>query len=115
MAKIPLHAVAHITGGGLSENLPRVIPNGHTAVIDQNRWPRAEIFNWLQTQGKIAEDEMLRTLNCGIGMVVIVSESDAVNTIDLLAASGETAYQIGNIERAKHDKCAPWVSIVPRR
>ncbi len=115
MAKLPLHAVAHITGGGLTENLPRVIPKGHTAVIDQNSWPRAEIFNWLQTQGNITEGEMLRTFNCGIGMVVVVSESDAIDTIEQLATSGETAFQIGIVERANHDECAPRVSIVPRR
>jgi phosphoribosylformylglycinamidine cyclo-ligase len=115
MAKVQLHAVAHITGGGLQENLPRVIPKGHTAVIDQNCWPRAEIFNWLQTQARIADNEMLRTFNCGIGMVVVVSESDAVDTIELLASGGQEAFHIGIVERVSDRECAPGVSIVPRK
>ncbi len=115
MAKIPLHALAHITGGGLPENLPRVLPSGHIATIDQNSWPRAEIFSWLQSEGKISEDEMLRTLNCGIGMVVVVSESDAARTIELLEANGETCFRIGTVERANSGESAPEVSILPRR
>jgi len=114
MAEIPLHAIAHITGGGLPENLPRVLPSGHIATIDQNSWPRAKIFDWLQSRGNIAEHEMLRTLNCGIGMVVVVSESDAARTIELLEASGETCFRIGSVERASSDKSAPGVSILPR-
>jgi len=97
MAEVPLHAIAHITGGGLPENLPRVLPDGHSAIIDQNSWPRAKIFSWLQTRGNIAEDEMLRTFNCGIGMVAVVAAQDVEQTLQALRSAGENAWHLGQI------------------
>jgi phosphoribosylformylglycinamidine cyclo-ligase len=68
----PIHAMAHITGGGLLENIPRVIPEGFRAHIKRSAWPQPAVFSWLQQQGNIADKEMLRTFNCGIGMVLCV-------------------------------------------
>ncbi len=95
--KIPVHALAHITGGGLLENLPRVLPDGVNAEIDLGSWQRPAIFDWLQQHGNVEESEMLRTFNCGIGMVVAVAAADADEAKALLEASGETVYQIGRI------------------
>jgi len=94
-----VHALAHITGGGLPENLPRVLPEGYRAVIDRTAWHRPPIFDWLQEQGNIAEPEMYRTFNCGVGMVVVVPAGQAFFTVDLLKAAGEQAWLIGNIEK----------------
>ena len=98
--KITIHAAAHITGGGLLENVPRVLPPQTKAVIERNRWQRPAIFDWLQTQGNIADNEMFRTFNCGIGMVLAVDEKDAKAAIQLLTQTGETVWQIGVIESA---------------
>jgi phosphoribosylformylglycinamidine cyclo-ligase len=97
---IDIHALAHITGGGLTENLPRVLPDGTCARIDRDSWQRPEIFDWLQRQGGVAETEMLRTFNCGIGMVVCVAEKDVEAALSLLAAAGEQAWRLGRIEAA---------------
>ena len=107
--ELPIHAVAHITGGGLPENIPRVLPRGHTAIIDQNSWPRAEIFNWLQAQGNIADAEMLRTLNCGIGMAIVVAAADAEAAIEALAACGESVYRIGSVKTTDNENSAPGI------
>ncbi len=95
--KIAVHALSHITGGGLPENLPRVLPHGVNAEIDLGSWQRPAIFDWLQQQGNVEESEMLRTFNCGIGMVVAVAAGDAEEATALLEAAGETVYQIGKI------------------
>ena len=101
---VDVHALAHITGGGLIENLPRVLPENCQAVIDKNSWERPEIFNWLQAHGNIADKEMLRTFNCGIGMAVIVSEKEKNQAIKLLQQQNEIVYTIGNIsQRNKSD------------
>jgi len=100
LTRVPVHAIAHITGGGIPENLPRVLPTGTCAEVEADAWPRPAIFDWLQTQGRIAPDEMLRTFNCGIGMVLCVPESDREQAIDLLAAAGETAWLIGRVRAA---------------
>lgn len=94
---IPVHALAHITGGGITENLPRVLPDGTAARIDMNAWPRPPVFEWLQQQGRVAEAEMLKTFNCGIGMIVCVAPGDAGKTLELLDAAGETGWIIGEI------------------
>jgi phosphoribosylformylglycinamidine cyclo-ligase len=99
--KVKVHALAHITGGGILENLPRVMPENTCAVVSALSWPRPPIFDWLQQQGKVATEEMYRTFNCGIGMVVCVAEEDADLTLELLKAEGETAWRIGHIEAAK--------------
>lgn len=95
--KIDIHALAHITGGGLPENLPRVLPEGTKAVIDTNSWERPEVFNWLQEKGNIEESEMLRTFNCGVGMVLCVDEQDADLAIDTLTSAGEQVWRLGHI------------------
>ena len=103
MRLVPVHAAAHITGGGLPGNVPRVLPKGVRAVIDGRAWKRHAIFDWLQENGGIEDFEMYRTFNCGIGMVLAVDAQDAEKTIDILQATGETASVIGRIERFEGD------------
>ena len=93
----PVHAIAHITGGGLSDNIPRVLPAGLEAVLERRRWHADPVFAWLQSAGNIADAEMYRTFNCGIGMVVIVPPAHAAATVEFLAARGETAQLIGEV------------------
>ncbi|MEW5757778.1 MAG: phosphoribosylformylglycinamidine cyclo-ligase [Pseudomonadota bacterium] len=95
--QVEVHALAHITGGGLLENIPRVLPEGCNAHIDAKSWKRPPIFTWLQQKGNVAEMEMYRTFNCGVGMVVCVSAADADKTLKLLNAAGETAWRLGEI------------------
>ncbi len=102
--QIDVHALSHITGGGLLENLPRVMPEGTRAAIDCNTWPRPAIFDWLQQQGNVTAEEMHRTFNCGIGMVLCVATDDADQTIEQLQQLGEQAWQIGTIESAPGEK-----------
>ncbi|MGB1557301.1 MAG: phosphoribosylformylglycinamidine cyclo-ligase [Oceanococcaceae bacterium] len=93
----PVHAICHITGGGLPENLPRVLPQNCDAEIDSSSWPRPEIFRWLAETGGVAPAEMWRTFNCGIGLVLTVP-ADAVSAARAqLEAAGETVYEIGRI------------------
>lgn len=96
--KCDVRALAHITGGGLPENLPRVLPEGAQAVIDAASWVRPPVFDWLQSQGNVADSEMYRTFNCGVGMVVCLPEAEVDAAIALLAEQGETAVRIGRIE-----------------
>jgi len=96
--QINVHALAHITGGGLTENLPRVMPKGSRAVIDSTQWQRPPIFDWLQEQGNVTDAEMYLTFNSGIGMVLCVTAADAQETLDILRQQGETAWPIGKIE-----------------
>ncbi|MGR4068516.1 phosphoribosylformylglycinamidine cyclo-ligase [Billgrantia sp. C5P2] len=94
---IAVHALSHITGGGLLENVPRVLPETLTARIDVKSWTRPALFDWLQQQGNVAEQEMYRVLNCGIGMVVVVPADKADQARAHLQAQGETVYRIGEI------------------
>lgn len=94
---IPVHALSHITGGGLLENIPRVLPETLAARVDVASWTRPAVFNWLQQQGNVAEDEMHRVLNCGIGMVVVVPADKADQARAHLQAQGETVHRIGRI------------------
>ncbi|MCF6210818.1 MAG: phosphoribosylformylglycinamidine cyclo-ligase [Gammaproteobacteria bacterium] len=103
LAKVDVHALAHITGGGLLENLPRVMPEGTRAIIDSNSWQRPAVFDWLQEQGNVTIDEMYRTFNCGVGMVLCVNPGDVGQTLAILAEEGESATVIGTIEAAKVD------------
>ena len=97
----PVHALAHITGGGLLENIPRVLPDDTKAVIDCSAWQRPEVFDWLQQTGNIDEREMHRALNCGIGMVVCVPAADTQTALDSLRAAGEQALVLGRVESRK--------------
>ncbi|MCB1790518.1 MAG: phosphoribosylformylglycinamidine cyclo-ligase [Gammaproteobacteria bacterium] len=97
LAQVDVHALAHITGGGLTENLPRVLPEHSCARIDRSAWTLPPVFDWLQRSGRIAEQEMLRTFNCGIGMVVCVPAAAADQATQVLTALGETVYRIGEI------------------
>ncbi len=96
-------ALAHITGGGLRDNLPRVLPHGTRAVIDTRSWPRSSIFDWLQAQGNVSRDEMYQAFNCGVGMVVVVPEDDADAALRILSGAGETVWPIGRVERGEAD------------
>jgi phosphoribosylformylglycinamidine cyclo-ligase len=94
---LPVKGMAHITGGGLVENVPRVLPEGVTAELHKSAWPRPPLFDWLQKEGGVADAEMHRVFNCGIGMIMVVAERDATAALAMLAAAGETAYRIGSI------------------
>jgi len=98
LAQLPVKGLAHITGGGVTGNVPRMLPDGLRAVIDGRAWPRPPLFDWLQREGGVAEDEMYRVFNCGIGMVIAVAADDAKRATALLAAAGETAFEIGRVE-----------------
>ena len=110
MAVLPVKGLAHITGGGLTENIPRVLPEGVKAVVEKASWVRPELFNWLQREGGVAESEMHRVFNCGIGMVVVVAQENAAQALDLLRAAGEVVAEIGRIEPRAVDE-APTVVI----
>ncbi|MBZ0090688.1 MAG: phosphoribosylformylglycinamidine cyclo-ligase [Sulfuricellaceae bacterium] len=98
LEKLPVKGMAHITGGGLLENIPRVLPEGLTAVIRKSAWEMPPLFRWLQQEGNVAEKEMHRTFNCGIGMAVIVAAEHAEAAMAHLQASGETVWRIGTVE-----------------
>ena len=92
-----VHACAHITGGGLTENLPRVLPDGLGAQIDLNSWVLPAVFEWLADEGGVTQDEMLKTFNCGIGMVLAVDAARAEALEDQLRAAGETVVRLGRV------------------
>jgi phosphoribosylformylglycinamidine cyclo-ligase len=93
-----IKGMAHITGGGLTENIPRVLQPGLRAVVESSTWTLPLLFQWLQKEGQVADAEMHRVFNCGIGMVVIASEAVAMQVMQLLSDAGETVYRIGRIE-----------------
>jgi phosphoribosylformylglycinamidine cyclo-ligase len=97
LREVDVKGMAHITGGGLKENTHRMFPPGLAAHIDRGAWPRPAIFEWLQRAGQIAEVEMHRVFNCGIGMILIVSPGDAEKAKAQLTAAGETVYRIGTV------------------
>ena len=97
LAAHPVKALAHITGGGLLENIPRVLPEGTAAHLRQGSWPQSELFAWLQKTAAISDHEMNRTFNNGIGMVVVVAAEHAAATAQTLRAQGEAVYEIGQI------------------
>ncbi|MSP42360.1 MAG: phosphoribosylformylglycinamidine cyclo-ligase [Alphaproteobacteria bacterium] len=90
-------ALAHITGGGLTENIPRILPQGMHALVDLDTWEFPPLFKWLQRAGDIFEAEMLKTFNCGVGMAVVVAPSMAESVMEILAAEGETVFPMGKI------------------
>ena len=93
-------AMAHITGGGLLDNIPRVLPEGAQAVLDVASWQRPAVFDWLQQQGNVDETEMHRVLNCGVGMVICVAQEQVEAALQVLRAEGEQPWVIGRIEQA---------------
>jgi len=99
----PMKALAHITGGGLTENLPRVVPTGVGAEINLDSWPLPDIFTWLLVAGRLDPAEMLRTFNCGIGMAIVANANDADMLAESLSAAGETVYVIGRIVKGRGD------------
>ncbi|MBK1852647.1 MULTISPECIES: phosphoribosylformylglycinamidine cyclo-ligase [unclassified Marinobacter] len=99
--EVDVNALSHITGGGLPENIPRVLPKGVVAAIDTESWKLPPVFQWLKDAGGVASEEMYRTFNCGIGMIICVPESQKSLAMDTLKALGEKAWQVGIIERAE--------------
>jgi len=97
--QLPVHAIAHITGGGLTENIPRVLPDDCCAEIELQSWQLPAVFDWLQQAGNIEQQEMLRTFNCGIGMVLVVNNEQADNCINTLNQLGERAWKLGQISQ----------------
>jgi len=95
--KVAVHGLAHITGGGLVENIPRVLPGGLEVVLDRKAWRRDAVFDWLQQQGNVADAEMHRVFNCGIGMTVHVAAGDADRAIAILREAGQEALVIGEV------------------
>ncbi|MDD1623440.1 MAG: phosphoribosylformylglycinamidine cyclo-ligase [Methylococcaceae bacterium] len=95
--RVPVHAFAHITGGGITENLPRVLPAGLNANIDLSSWAFPDIFLWLQEQGNVSQADMLTTFNCGVGMIVCVAPEDEKATLETLQSLGETVFVIGEL------------------
>ncbi len=97
MRTLRVKGMAHITGGGLIENVPRMLPEGLQARLERSRWPRPPIFDWLQQHGSVADHEMHRVFNCGIGMAVVVAAGDAQRAMTALDAAGERVHRIGTI------------------
>jgi phosphoribosylformylglycinamidine cyclo-ligase len=100
-AKTQVKALSHITGGGLLENIPRVLPEDCHAVIDTGSWQWPEVFQWMQEQGNVETQEMYRTFNCGVGMVLCVSQENAAAVISQLNGARHTAWQVGTIASGK--------------
>ena len=96
--RVDVHAIAHLTGGGFWENIPRVLPDHVRAVINEQSWQWPEIFKWLQQNGNVDTHEMYRTFNCGVGMVIALPQEDVETALALLAQTGEKAWVIGQIE-----------------
>jgi phosphoribosylformylglycinamidine cyclo-ligase len=103
MSALPVHALAHITGGGLTGNIPRVLRPGMEVVLQRRAWPRSPVFEWLAQTGYIADAEMHRTFNCGIGMIAIVASERAADAMALLQEHGETALLIGEVRRGERE------------
>ena len=95
---VEVHAIAHITGGGFWENIPRVLPDNTQAVIDESSWQWPAVFSWLQQAGNVSRHEMYRTFNCGVGMIIALPKANAAKAIELLTAHGEKAWQLGEIK-----------------
>ena len=96
--------MAHITGGGLLENIPRVLPENAQAVVNTSSWQLPEVFQWLQDNGNVEINEMYRTFNCGVGMVLIVDANDSEAIISMLNQNGESAWQLGTVESGDKDQ-----------
>lgn len=103
---LPVKGMAHITGGGITENIPRVLPAGLTAEINGKSWALPPLFQWLQAQGNITHSEMYKTFNCGIGMAVVLDKAHVAQAKQLLEAAGETVYEIGVIRAQNSGEAA---------
>ena len=104
LEKVTVKGMAHITGGGLTENVPRVLPENTVAEIQKAAWPRPKLFDWMQKEGNVDEKEMHRTFNCGIGLVIVVAAADADAAMAELKAQGEAVYNIGVIRARQGDE-----------
>ena len=100
---VDVHAIAHLTGGGFWENIPRVLPNSVKAMINENSWQWPAAFDWLQQHGNITDHEMYRTFNCGVGMIVALPKEDVETALGLLQQAGEKAWVIGEIQHLAQD------------
>ena len=100
LEQVEVNSICHITGGGVYENIPRVLPEGTKVILDPAAWERPAVFDWLQEKGNVDWHEMHLTFNCGLGMIVVVSEDKAQQAMDILNAEGETATIVGRIEKA---------------
>ena len=99
-----IHAMAHITGGGLLENIPRVLPEGAQAVVDNSSWQLPAVFKWLQQNGNVVDEEMYRTFNCGVGMVLVVAAADSDAILNKLQDIGEQAWKLGDIRAGDREQ-----------
>lgn len=104
LKQFTIKGMAHITGGGISENVPRILPDNTVAAIDAQSWPLPKLFQWLQQAGQVNSQEMYRTFNCGIGMVLVVNAADAAAVQQFLRQQGEIVYQIGTIRTRVNDE-----------
>ncbi|PKO88619.1 MAG: phosphoribosylformylglycinamidine cyclo-ligase [Betaproteobacteria bacterium HGW-Betaproteobacteria-10] len=104
LEKVSIKGMAHITGGGLLENVPRVLPENTVAELEKAAWPRPKLFDWMQAEGNVAENEMHRVFNCGIGLVIVVAAADADAALAELKAQGEAVYRIGSIRARQGDE-----------
>lgn len=100
ISQVDVHAIAHITGGGFWENIPRVLPDNTQAVINESSWQWPAVFNWLQQAGNVSRHEMYRTFNCGVGLIIALPKQSAENAINLLTNSGEKAWLLGEIKQS---------------
>jgi phosphoribosylformylglycinamidine cyclo-ligase len=110
MTHITIKGMAHITGGGLLENIPRCLPEGVKVELEAKSWPQPEIFDWLQREGGVAQAEMHRTFNCGIGYVMMVAAADVGTALDVLSRLGVEAYQIGHVSQREAQQAATYVN-----
>jgi phosphoribosylformylglycinamidine cyclo-ligase len=97
LEQVPVHGLAHITGGGLLDNVPRVLPEGLEAVLNRSAWGRDPVFEWLRTEGQVPDAEMYRVFNCGIGMTIQLAAEDADRAVEILHAAGQPALVIGEV------------------
>jgi phosphoribosylformylglycinamidine cyclo-ligase len=101
LRETPVHGLSHITGGGLIDNIPRVVPPGLEVVLERKAWRREPIFDWLQQHGSVSDAEMYRVFNCGIGMTVQLAAADADRAIGVLGEAGQEARVIGEVRRGE--------------
>jgi phosphoribosylformylglycinamidine cyclo-ligase len=100
LQEIPVKGIAHITGGGITENVPRILPEGCVAALSTSSWKLPAVFRWVQENGGVTREEMYRTFNCGVGMVIVVAPEHLNTALTFLCAAGETAWRLGEIEAA---------------